>query len=237
LLALDEVVVVGFGTQRKYAVAASVNTVNASRGGLIVTPAGNVTSALAGRVAGLTVMGASESGVDGKVTLHIRGTQSISFENKPLIVINGMIYTGDITSLDPSMFSGIEILKDERATALYGSAGANGVIIITTSKNEFKTMATAGSRGATFDEMFAEAASAASSLRTSFSDYAFWMPELRTDRSGKASFSVTFPDDVTAWETFYMAMTGRKSQGVNYGLGTASGGRKAVYTVNIERGL
>jgi alpha-2-macroglobulin len=218
LLALDEVVVTGFGSQRKSSVTAAVVTISTSLEDLIEIPSTDMSSALSGRLAGLSIMNASEGDPGGGVTLSIRGASSVSFERKPLIILNGMVYTGDLSSLDASMFSGIEVLKDERATALYGSAGTNGVIVITTSQSGFKTMATAESRGAAFDAMFLEAASAASSLRTNFSDYAFWMPELRTDLSGKASFSVTFPDDVTAWETFYMAMTGRKQAGQTRGM-------------------
>ena len=67
--------------------------------------------------------------------------------------------------------------------------------------------------GAEYDETFLEAAYQSSSIRNNFSDYAFWQPKLVTDKDGKASFRVKFPDDVTSWKTFYLAMTGEKQSG------------------------
>jgi hypothetical protein len=68
-------------------------------------------------------------------------------------------------------------------------------------------------KGAVYDDDFYQAASGSSSIRHNFSDYAFWEPTLITDKDGKAGFDVTFPDDVTRWETFYLAMNDKQQYG------------------------
>ena len=127
--ALDEVVVVGYGVQRKSdltGAVASVKTADALKS----TPSGNVSDALQGRMAGVSVLsGSGDPSKDN--TIRVRGINSITAEGGPLVVIDGFI-GGSLKSLNPSDIQSIEVLKDASATAVYGSRGANGVILVTT---------------------------------------------------------------------------------------------------------
>lgn len=127
--ALDEVVVVGYGVQRKSDLTGAVASVKASDV-LKSTPTANVSDALQGRLAGVSVI--SGSGDPSKEsTIRVRGINSITAETGPLVVIDGFI-GGTLKSLNPSDIQSIEVLKDASATAVYGSRGANGVILVTT---------------------------------------------------------------------------------------------------------
>lgn len=131
---LQEVVVVGYGVQRKSdltGAVASVKTADALKG----TPTGNVSDALQGRMAGVSVLSGSGNPSDDN-TIRVRGINSITAETGPLVVIDGFI-GGSLQSLNPSDIASIEVLKDASATAVYGSRGANGVILVST-KNPAK---------------------------------------------------------------------------------------------------
>jgi len=131
VLAIEEVVVIGYGTLRREAVTGSV----ASMKGDILreVQTGNVTAALAGRVAGVQIMQTdSKPGAD--MQIRIRGVRSLSASNDPLIVLDGIPFGGTIGDINPNDIKSIDILKDASATAIYGSRGANGVIIVTTDK-------------------------------------------------------------------------------------------------------
>lgn len=126
---LDEVVVVGYGTQRKSDLTGSVASVK-TNDALKSTPSGNVSDALQGRMAGVSVLsGSGDPSKDN--TIRVRGINSITAETGPLVVIDGFI-GGSLKSLNPSDIQSIEVLKDASATAVYGSRGANGVILVTT---------------------------------------------------------------------------------------------------------
>ena len=144
---LDEVVVVGYGTQKRLELTSSISTVNKD---LLNQPFGSVESALQGAVAGLNI--SVSSGQPGATSnIRIRGGNSITGGNEPLYVIDGLIVYNDVAStstgasgsdaaldplafLNPNDIESIEVLKDVSATAIYGTRGANGVIIITTKK-------------------------------------------------------------------------------------------------------
>src|SRR5690606_22540341 len=196
---LDEVIVIGYGVQKKSSLTGSVTSVTSSSilGG-IPGVSGNISKLLNGKVAGVSV--SSISGTpEGRFQISIRGAATpLDFEKKPLFIINGQVFTGDISDLDPSIIQNMVILKDAEATAIYGSRGANGVVIVETQPGAFKSTQ-APFKGADIDASFLEAANQSSSIRNNFSDYAFWHPDLMTDGEGKASFEVVFPDDVTSW--------------------------------------
>lgn len=126
---LDEVVVVGYGVQRKSDLTGAVASVKAADA-LRSTPSGNVSDALQGRMAGVSVLsGSGDPSKDN--TIRVRGINSITAEGGPLVVVDGFI-GGSLKSLNPSDIQSIEVLKDASATAVYGSRGANGVILVTT---------------------------------------------------------------------------------------------------------
>jgi len=128
---LSEVVVVGYGTQRKEAVTGSVASVKGDM--LKEIPAGNITQALQGRVAGVDLQQA-DSKPGATLQIRIRGTRSLTADNNPLIVLDGIPFSGSISDISPDDIKSLDILKDASATAIYGSRGANGVILITTNK-------------------------------------------------------------------------------------------------------
>lgn len=125
---LDEVVVVGYGVQRKSDLTGAVTSVKGTD--LAQLPMQRVDQALQGRAAGVMVLNTSGQ-PGGQTTIRIRGMNSISGGNQPLVVVDGLQGV-DINTLNPNDIESIEILKDASATAIYGSQGANGVILIST---------------------------------------------------------------------------------------------------------
>ncbi|HMH31702.1 MAG TPA: TonB-dependent receptor [Puia sp.] len=125
---LNDVIVVGYGTQRKRDVTGSISVVNADE--IAKRPLVRVEQALQGTAPGVAVQ--SANGMPGSpLSVRIRGFNSITGSNEPLYVIDGYI-GGSIESVSPSDIESLEILKDASATAIYGSRGANGVVLITT---------------------------------------------------------------------------------------------------------
>ncbi len=125
----DEIVVVGYGTVKKSDLTGSLSQVKSKD--ITAYPSTNVMQALTGRAAGVRVM--QNNGAPGaSVSLRIRGTNSILGGNEPLYVIDGFPYNGNPTFLQNSDIASIEVLKDASSTAIYGSRGANGVVMITT---------------------------------------------------------------------------------------------------------
>lgn len=127
---LDEVVVIGYGEFRREDLTGSVGTANIDDASKAPVP--NLVQALAGRVAGLQITsGDAQPGTDMQVV--IRGANSLTQENNPLYVVDGFVMENfDISTLNPSDIESINILKDASSTAIYGSRGANGIIIVET---------------------------------------------------------------------------------------------------------
>jgi TonB-linked SusC/RagA family outer membrane protein len=133
LTSLEEVVVVGYGTQKKSDVTGAVASI--SEKSLREMPAVvNPGQLLQGRVSGVDVTNSGNRPGDG-VTIQIRGKRSFSASNDPLFVIDGIPVTGDaLNSINPNDIVSMDVLKDASSTAIYGSRGANGVIIVTTKR-------------------------------------------------------------------------------------------------------
>lgn len=127
---LDEAVVIGYGSVKKADLTGSVTNVRMSD--VRDMPVSSIDAALQGRVAGADIM--STSGEPGATTsIRIRGTRSIEASNEPLIVVDGVMDAiSDLNDLNPEDVESISVLKDASSTAIYGSRGSNGVIIITT---------------------------------------------------------------------------------------------------------
>jgi TonB-linked SusC/RagA family outer membrane protein len=131
--ALDEVVVVGYGTVKKKDITGAVASVKAED--LMATNPTTIQKALTGKTAGVLVT--SGNLVNSTPTIRIRGNRSVNAgANDPLFVIDGIISTGGMETINPSDVESMEILKDASATAIYGSRGANGVILVTTKKGQ-----------------------------------------------------------------------------------------------------
>jgi TonB-linked SusC/RagA family outer membrane protein len=131
--ALEEVVVVGYGTVRKRDLTGAIASVNVEQTKL--QPNTNASQMLRGTTAGVQV---TDNGRPGQVgTIKIRGTNSISASTAPLIVLDGIIYAGgSLADINPSDIESIDVLKDASSTAIYGSLAANGVIEITTKRGK-----------------------------------------------------------------------------------------------------
>ncbi len=128
---VNEVVVIGYGTQRREAVTGSVANIGGDK--LNQIAATNAAQALQGRVAGV-LMTQTGSKPGDEMQIRIRGQRSLSASNDPLIVLDGIPFMGQLSDINPADIKSMDILKDASATAIYGSRGANGVIIITTVK-------------------------------------------------------------------------------------------------------
>ncbi|MFC4400560.1 TonB-dependent receptor [Mariniflexile soesokkakense] len=129
--ALDEVVVIGYGTQRKESVTGSVASIKGEA--LLEVPSPNISQSLQGRVSGVE-FAQSSTKPGASMQIRVRGTRSLNASNDPLIVLDGIPFAGSITDLNPTDIKSVDILKDASATAIYGSRGANGVILVTTNK-------------------------------------------------------------------------------------------------------
>ena len=128
LKTLDEVVVIGYGTQRKRDLTGSISSV--SEKALKDIPVATVAEALTGKLPGVQVT-TTEGSPDAEIKIRVRGGGSITQSNSPLYIVDGFL-KDDIKDVAPSEIQSIDVLKDASSTAIYGSRGANGVIIITT---------------------------------------------------------------------------------------------------------
>lgn len=129
MLNMNEVIIVGYGTQRRSTLTGAISSVSGKT--IAELPVASVESALQGRVAGLTVTNNGEPGTSPIV--RIRGISSISFASDPLYVIDGFP-TGNLSNFNSRDIESVEVLKDASAAAIYGSRATNGVILITTKK-------------------------------------------------------------------------------------------------------
>src|SRR5665213_2716637 len=128
---LNEVVVIGYGSQRKEAITGSVSSISGEK--LNQVPSSNISDALQGRLPGVQISQTSTQ-PGSTMQILIRGQRSISASNAPLVVLDGIPFSGSFSDIDPENVKSISVLKDASATAIYGSRGANGVILITTNK-------------------------------------------------------------------------------------------------------
>ncbi|NCD72328.1 SusC/RagA family TonB-linked outer membrane protein [Mucilaginibacter agri] len=132
---LSDVVVIGYGTQKRVDVTGSVGSVSSKE--LQERPAQNLEQELAGKIAGVNV--SSNSGAPGADTkIRIRGYSSINANTDPLYVVDGVQWTEGGASINPNDVASIDVLKDASSTAIYGSRGTNGVILITTKRGANK---------------------------------------------------------------------------------------------------
>ena len=128
---LEGIVAVGYGTQRRQDVTGSVTSVSAAR--LEEVPNTTVAQALQGAAAGVSITNTA-AGAEPRFNILIRGQNSITASNDPLVVVDGIPYNGNLAEINQNDVSSIDVLKDASATAIYGARGANGVILISTKK-------------------------------------------------------------------------------------------------------
>lgn len=130
---LEEVVVVGYGTQKRANLTGAVAKIGGDK--VAAVQAARVDDALAGKLAGVLIQNQSgEPGADPKI--QIRAASSISGDSNPLIVVDGYPISGSLATVNPNDIQSLEVLKDAASAAIYGSRGANGVILVTTKKGK-----------------------------------------------------------------------------------------------------
>lgn len=130
---LDEVVVVGYGTQKKSDVTGAITSVSGDA--LNETSESNALNALAGKVAGVQISVTNNS-PGSSPSILVRGRSSLNFSNEPLLVIDGIPLEGNLSDVNSADIASIEVLKDASSAAIYGARGANGVILITTKRGK-----------------------------------------------------------------------------------------------------
>ena len=181
---LDEVVVVGYGTMRKKDVTGAVSSVRS--GEITKNATSNVMQAIAGKMSGVQVV--QNSGTPGgDVSILIRGVGTIN-DASPLYVIDGVPVSGGMWYLNPNDVESIDVLKDASATAIYGSRGANGVVMVTTKQ------AQEGHTEINFDYSYGIQHSAKTYKMLDASQYAALHNEMRTNAGPEYSLNPAFAD-------------------------------------------
>ena len=131
--AMDQVVVIGYGAVRKRDVTGAVAGINEKD--IRSRPVNDALQAMQGKVAGVDISSTERPGT--VATVNVRGVRSLTASNSPLYVVDGIpLMTGGIEYINPNDIESIDVLKDASATAIYGSRGANGVVIVTTKQGK-----------------------------------------------------------------------------------------------------
>ena len=208
---MNEVVVIGYGTQRREAVTGSVANIGGEK--LNQIAATNAAQALQGRVAGV-LMTQTGSKPGDEMQIRIRGQRSLSASNDPLIVLDGIPFMGQLSDINPADIKSMDILKDASATAIYGSRGAYGVIIITTVKGSQGTPAKVSYNGyVSFKKVFKKYPMMDGPTFSKFRQYA-----------GKYQNSLDESDDTnTDWQDLYYQTGVSHSHDVSVAGGTNGG--------------
>ena len=211
---VNEVVVIGYGTQRREAVTGSVANVNGEK--LNQIAASNAAQALQGRIAGVQ-MTQTSSKPGAEMQIRIRGQRSLTASNDPLIVLDGIPFMGQLSDINPTDIKSMDILKDASATAIYGSRGANGVILITTEKGAMGTPAKVTYNGyVSFKKIFSKYPMMDGPTFSKFRKYA-----------GKYQNSLDESDDTnTDWQDLYY----KTGVGHNHDVSVAGGTNGGSYS-------
>lgn len=151
---------------------------------LIVVKNEEITNAIQGKANGVSID--YDKVFFDSSRIIIRGNTSYANNNNAVYVIDGIVYNQMPENITPDIIASISVMKSEEAIAAYGSIASDGAVIITTN---LKTQ------------------------RTQFRDYAFWQPEIFTDKNGHASFVVEYPDNITGWQTYVLAMDKKRRIG------------------------
>lgn len=214
---LAEVVVVGYGTQRREAVTGSVASIGGKE--LRDVPATNITQALQGRLAGVDIsQTSSKPGASSQI--RIRGTRSLSASNDPLIVLDGIPFAGSLADINPGDIKSLDILKDASATAIYGSRGANGVILISTNR---------GYKGQEAKISF----STVTGAKTVFAPYPMMNGADFTALREAAGQFTNGVDEVNGNDTDWQDLLYRTGVFAQHNLGVTGGSEKGAYNLGI----
>lgn len=185
--ALEEVVVIGYGTAKKKDLTGSVATVNSEA--LAAIPVASATEALQGKMAGVQIT-TTEGSPDAEMNIRVRGGGSITQSNTPLFIVDGFPVES-ISDIPPTDIEDITVLKDASSTAIYGSRGANGVIIVTTKSGK------EGKVNVSYNAYYSWKKNAKTLDVLSAGDYTKWQYELAMLKANKPS--TLNPDDYTKY--------------------------------------
>jgi len=220
--ALEEVVVVGYGTQKKSDVTGSVSQVKASDITTVATA--SVATALQGRASGVSV--STDNSPGGQPTIRIRGSGSITAGNNPLIVLDGLpLENTNLNDINPSDIESMEILKDASSTAIYGSRGANGVIMITTKKGK------AGQNNVSFSSYYGIETPSRLIDMVEGEDFVNFINAAYTNQIKRPVYSAAnpAPDNNTNWQKELIRSSGPIQ---NYNLNFSGGNEKTKYLLS-----
>ena len=195
LAAIEEVVVVGYGTRKKSDVTGSLSSVSAQQ--LKQVPVQSISQALQGRAAGVDVAASSFRPGDNP-QIRIRGNRSLKATNYPLVVLDGIPLpdSSSINDFNPSDIASIEILKDASATAIYGSRGANGVILVTMKKGK------AGAPSVTYDGYVGFSKPLTTLNMMDGGEFAALRREAYRNNSNLTDYTTPFPNPVQDFNLF-----------------------------------
>ncbi|MEI3790761.1 MULTISPECIES: SusC/RagA family TonB-linked outer membrane protein [unclassified Chryseobacterium] len=214
---IEEVIVIGYGTQKKEAVTGSVSSLGGTA--LKEVPSANITDAIQGRLPGVDI-GRTSTKPGAVQQIRIRGERSLTGSNDPLIVLDGIPFVGSLGDISPSDIKSLDILKDASATAIYGSRGANGVILITTNRGSKGQKARFTYNGYT-------------GFQTIFSKYPVMdgpkFAKLRADAKMFTNAQDEFNDINTDWQDKYYGV----GLMMNHDVGVTGGSEKGNYNFGV----
>ncbi len=182
---MEEVVVVGYNVVKKSEVTGAVSSIGEKE--LKAMPVKDALQAMQGKVAGADITSNQRPGTTGSI--RIRGVRSLNADQGPLYVVDGMVLqTGGIENINPTDIESIDILKDASATAIYGSRGANGVVLVTTKKGKKGRLSLDYAGTTTFEKMYDV---------TEYMNAAEWLDYARLAKTG--STTPNYADDFSRW--------------------------------------
>lgn len=222
LKALDEVVVVGYGTVKKSDVTGSVGSVSGED--LTAFPVSNALLGLQGKTTGVRVI--QNSGAPGaKISVRIRGGNSLLGNNEPLYVVDGIALSGGPNAIDPNDIESMEVLKDASATAIYGSRGANGVVLITTKRGK------KGKTQVTFDSYYTIQKATKKIDLMNASEFAQLANQRAANDGGPAYFT---QDQINSFSsgTDWQDVVFRPAPMQNYSINASGGSENTQYSIS-----
>lgn len=239
--ALEEVVVVGYGVQKKSDVTGAMARIGEKE--LQAMPVQNAMQAMQGKTAGVDITSNQRPGEVG--TIRVRGVRSLNASQNPLYVVDGMVIQAEgINAINPNDIESIDVLKDASATAIYGSRGANGVILITTKQGKRGKMSLNYSTSVTFENMkdvtkymnTSEWLDYARLAKYNMGTYASSAASYSADYATWGSVSASFANIEKGWQSDDTEWDGSKSGNFDWGKYGKQTGVSTEHTLSVSGG-
>lgn len=238
---LEEVVVVGYGVQKKSDVTGAMARVGEKE--LKAMPVKDALQAMQGKTAGVDITTNQRPGETGSI--KVRGVRSLSADQNPLYVVDGMVLqSSGIENLNPSDIEAIDILKDASATAIYGSRGANGVILVTTKRGKSGKVALNYSGSVTFEKLYditefmntSEWLDYARLAKYNMGTYKSATPSYEADYATWGSVSASFANIAQGWNSDHTSWDGSKAGNFDWGSYGKQTGVSTEHTLSAAGG-